>query len=83
MTGTGLKCPNAPHSWQLRWSSAIGEITLANMGVGMVRNFTLPPAFGNEKNFIRIIDTTGDIYYINFRRFTSLYEQVCAWACSP
>eukprot|EP00798_Chlamydomonas_sp_ICE-L_P022084 gene22084-29148_t len=66
--GLGMKCPNAPHLWQLGWGTPIADFDIAaTMALGSSRNFTLPAAVMDGRNFLRIVTTLG-IFFINHRR---------------
>eukprot|EP00798_Chlamydomonas_sp_ICE-L_P009132 gene9132-16257_t len=74
--GLGLKCPNAPHLWQLGWASAIEDFDIrTNMGDGQTRVFDLPVAVTEQQNFLRIRTQKG-IYYVNHRRTSMPSEEL-------
>ena len=76
-SGTGMKCPNAAHLWQLGWAKPVADLDLSGLTVGRWRTFVLPVASSSLTNFLRLTGLTGGTYFINYRLAEGQYEQVC------
>ena len=75
-SGTGMKCPNAAHLWQLGWAKPVADLDLSALTVGRWWTFILPTASDNLKNFLRLTGLAGGTYFINYRLAKGQYEQV-------
>ena len=75
-SGLGLKCPNAPHLWQLGWGLPLADFNITeDLPLGVTRTYTLPVAVTERRSFLRIRTASG-IYYINHRRAQGVTEEV-------
>ncbi|GAX85537.1 hypothetical protein CEUSTIGMA_g12953.t1 [Chlamydomonas eustigma] len=77
-SGTGLKCPNAAHLWQLGWASPVADINVKKMSAGIMQKYFLPVAVSHKTNFIRLSGSSslGGTYFLNYRVASGIYEQV-------
>ncbi|GAX86096.1 hypothetical protein CEUSTIGMA_g13509.t1 [Chlamydomonas eustigma] len=77
-SGTGLKCPNAAHLWQLGWASPVADINVKRMSAGIMQTYFLPVAVSHKTNFIRLSGSSslGGTYFLNYRVASGIYEQV-------
>ena len=80
-SGTGMKCPNAAHLWQLGWAKPVADLDLSGLTVGRWRAFVLPTASDSISNFLRLTGLAGGTYFINYRQANGQYEQVCVCVC--
>ncbi|GAX85536.1 hypothetical protein CEUSTIGMA_g12952.t1 [Chlamydomonas eustigma] len=76
--GTGLKCPNAAHLWQLGWANPVADINVKRMSAGITQTYFLPVAVSHQTNFIRLSGSSslGGTYFLNYRVASGIYEQV-------
>jgi hypothetical protein len=75
-SGLGLKCPNAPHLWQLGWTQPLADFSIQEMAYGESRTYYLPVALAQQQNVIRLQGSPEGTYYLSFRRSADPYEQV-------
>lgn len=69
---SGQVCYNAVQSWKLKWHDALFTINMNNMSD--FNTFIIPSHMLAYNTFIRIIDVTGNSYFISYRLVLDPYE---------
>jgi hypothetical protein len=69
---SGQVCYNAVQSWKLKWHDALFTINMNNMSDS--NTFIIPSHMLAYNTFIRIIDVTGNSYFISYRLVLDPYE---------
>eukprot|EP00798_Chlamydomonas_sp_ICE-L_P008461 gene8461-4904_t len=69
---TGLRCFNAPHTWQAGWGEPIETFNKENLQPGELHNMTVPATHLTSTNMVRIrpdwlSDGPVPVYFISYR----------------